>query len=790
MPRPRNRLAITLLLVAGLLGIDFALAPAAPAIASEEVNETERLPVEKGEKGDPGPLPSTPRDFSKEFAPGQQAPKKPEGADGGPTASSDPRDLKKVREITEKRTEATETFLMEDGSTMTELSVVPKWYRDAKGGWAKVDNRIIADTDREGGLRTEGASWSVRFGSIADGLSYEIEGQRFSVKLAGDAKDVMPERDAEEADVIWYRGVWPGVDVSYRISAAAVKEDFHVESLEALKAAGAFESEWTSEGRLVPDEMLEGGLRLDWDGDGKAPAEQEGPKVSIEPIRVFDAKGAPIAAAKGRHGVDLAREEQVAGKDAASKPTARGFAIDLDPAWVDSLTAESFPLVVDPTVNISPSAGGGWASYSATGNSIGTSQFPLVGDPGPIWGGSDEWRFGVHYDYSQIWTNAPAARVRYSDIQFDTNQYPQPVGVFNNTPGNIFYYGNYPSSPNASAVGVCNANAWSFAGMWMGWSPNLCKNYGYAYVAPQWAHLAGHPSTTWVETAQYMRPWVDGQANHGVFGVKIDTTPGYTFHAVMPTLRIWWDRQSTTPALTAPTADETVATLTPTFTWGTSTDPDPGENPPVYSMVLMGGKPVATPTDQYELSGCTQGATRLWTTPYSGSTSATVPAGILSDGTTYYWVVTAIGGGGMDRYPRCSEVRKFTVNRRLGDSGPFPVEQLGPVGINLINGNVVAGNASHTYATVGGDQGVSFTYNSQRTQDRGLRGRYYGGVWPLWGSDPDVWNTPGAKFASGHDLDASRSVGPGHRHEGHARHRHAHRLQRDDQAGVAGDRVQ
>src|SRR5690606_24157770 len=156
-----------------------------------------------------------------------------------------------------------------------------------------------------------------------------------------------------------------------------------------------------------------------------------------------------------------------------------------------------------------PTSGGGWASYDQLGNSIGTSQFPLVGDSGPVWGGTQEWRFGVYYDYDDIWNNAPGARVRYSDIQFDTNQYPQPTGVFNNDPWSDFYYGYYPSSGNDSAIGVCHASAWSFAGMWMGGSPALCKNHGIVYTVPQYAFLGAHPSAAWVDTSQFMRPWVD-----------------------------------------------------------------------------------------------------------------------------------------------------------------------------------------------------------------------------------------------------------------------------------------
>lgn len=722
--------------------------PAAASVSSEP--RAKAVPTERGRAGDPGPLESEPRDFEEELPPGTsdqsavtdfseeavagEVP--PSGLAPSSAERTRTKDLKRVREVVERRTEATETFLLEDGSYVTDVSLVPKWYREGKGEWARVDIGVVEDPERKGGFRSEGAKWSVRFGSSADGVAYEIEGQSFTAKLVGVA-EVMPERDEKDPDVVWYRQVWPGVDVSYRLSDAAVKEDFHVESLDALRAAGSFESEWTSAGRLVPDPMLDGGVRLDWDGDGTATPDQAGPRVSIEPVRVYNSTGEFVPAAKGIHGFDAAREETIGREDAANASTRR-LSIGLDQAWVDSLTPEQFPIVVDPSVNISPASGGGWNSYSSQGNSIGSSQYPLLGDTN--YGGVvDEWRFGVFYNYANVWASTPAARVRLSDLQFDTYQYPLPVGVFNNTPGSPFYAGNFPSSILPSAVGVCHASAWSYAGMWMGHDPAKCKNWGYAFMQPQYANLQGHPSATWVDTSQFMRPWVDAHANLSTFGVKIDTSPGYTFHAVAPTLRVWWDQQATAPTLLAPAADATVPTLTPTLSWNASTDPDAGQNPPVYEAVLLGNKPQLSSTDTYELSGCTLGATVLWKSTFASGTSVQVPAGILNDGVTYHWVVNAIGAGGIDRYPRCSDVRKFTVNRRLGASGPFPMEQLGPVGVNLINGNVVLGAGSHGYTTVGGAQSVSLAYNSQATQDHGLRGRYYGGVWPLSGLDPVNW---------------------------------------------------
>lgn len=756
--------------LAGLLLVDSGWLSVSPAAASPVTETAAMLPTERGEKGDPGPLESVERDFAAEFPSGRvesSVANVEEGADGevdgsGPAGGSGvvprsdrlPSDEKRLGEVVEKRTATSETYALDGGGFVTDISLIPKRYRDADGEWAPVDNRVVPDRERDGVLRNAGAAWSVRFGVSGDGVSYEIDGKQFGFKLKG-AADVEPVVDENDPTVVWYREIWPGVDVSYRVSEMAVKEDFHVASRDALKAAGGFPSEWTSSGRLIEDEVLAGGLRVDWDGDGKAPLDDAAPKVSIEPVSVQDASGRTLPEAKGRLGLDLAAEANLERGDGDVAESTRPLTVELDPAWVESLPDDAFPLVVDPTVNISPTTGGGtWASYdSYYGNSIGTSQFPLLGDWWPQ-NVHDEWRFGVAFDYSSIWSGASSARVRAAQLQLDTNQYPQPVAPFNGTVGNPFYNQLYDSSPNAAAVGVCHANAWNFSGMWMGVDPAKCKNWGYYGYQPVPSYLQGHPAVTYVDVSKILRPWVESHTNLGVFGVKIDTTSNaYTFHASMPTLSVSWDQQTAQPVPTAPAADSTVTSLTPTLAWNTGTDPDAGQNPPLYQAVLLGGKPQTTPADDFELSGCTNGASILWKSgtagsPYTASlNSVQIPSGILSDGATYYWAVAAIGAGGIDRYPRCSDVRKFTVNRRLGASGPFPVEQLGPVGVNLITGNMVMGSGTHSYGTVGGGQSLSFVYNSQRTEDHGLRARYYGGVWPLSGLDPAQSFDASTKFA-------------------------------------------
>ena len=64
----RGRLWVVLCVVAGLVGAGFLLPSSVTGAAAQQPDQQpDRVPVERGVKGDPGPLPSEPRDFAGEF---------------------------------------------------------------------------------------------------------------------------------------------------------------------------------------------------------------------------------------------------------------------------------------------------------------------------------------------------------------------------------------------------------------------------------------------------------------------------------------------------------------------------------------------------------------------------------------------------------------------------------------------------------------------------------------------------------------------------------------------------
>ncbi|MEU4117066.1 PA14 domain-containing protein [Kitasatospora sp. NPDC028055] len=102
----------------------------------------------------------------------------------------------------------------------------------------------------------------------------------------------------------------------------------------------------------------------------------------------------------------------------------------------------------------------------------------------------------------------------------------------------------------------------------------------------------------------------------------------------------------------------------------------------------------------------------------------TVPKHVLHDGGRYTWTAaTAVSGGTTATPPQW--VGHFTVNQRVGDPGPAPTDHLGPVTVNLFNGNAHVEAAGPAFRTVGGSAGVNLAYNSREGAPHGVRTSYF-----------------------------------------------------------------
>ncbi|WP_433524220.1 PA14 domain-containing protein [Nocardia pseudovaccinii] len=103
----------------------------------------------------------------------------------------------------------------------------------------------------------------------------------------------------------------------------------------------------------------------------------------------------------------------------------------------------------------------------------------------------------------------------------------------------------------------------------------------------------------------------------------------------------------------------------------------------------------------------------------------TVPQYVLRDGGRYSWTVATVPSGGATPTPS-NWVGHFTVDKRMGRPGPAPSDKVGPVTVNLFNGNLYTEAAGPVFEALGGSAGVTFTYNSRQTGDsHGVRASYF-----------------------------------------------------------------
>jgi RHS repeat-associated protein len=160
-------------------------------------------------------------------------------------------------------------------------------------------------------------------------------------------------------------------------------------------------------------------------------------------------------------------------------------------------------------------------------------------------------------------------------------------------------------------------------------------------------------------------------------------------------------------ATAVPEDKAVVATTTPPLSAAPVTNPEAGETVRYWFRL-------ATGADARTGSVLNSG--------WLDAPSWTPPAGTLQDGVTYTWTVLT-NDGISTTTP--TWVRSLRVALRIGDAGPAPTEAVGPVTVNLANGNASLSFGSPQIPTVAGPMGLSFAYNSQQPSKRGLTGRYY-----------------------------------------------------------------
>jgi hypothetical protein len=116
----------------------------------------------------------------------------------------------RVKELTDKRSAFTKTYLNKDGTKTLEYTPEEQNYKDG-AEWKSIDNSL-SDVEGTENLKGKAGKISATLKPLADGISVSAEGKVIAIKPVG-ARDVSPTKNGRNSVI--YKDAWPNVDVEY-----------------------------------------------------------------------------------------------------------------------------------------------------------------------------------------------------------------------------------------------------------------------------------------------------------------------------------------------------------------------------------------------------------------------------------------------------------------------------------------------------------------------------------------------------------------------------------------------
>ncbi|WP_410603193.1 PA14 domain-containing protein [Amycolatopsis sp. lyj-90] len=366
--------------------------------------------------------------------------------------------------------------------------------------------------------------------------------------------------------------------------------------------------------------------------------------------------------------------------------------------WDSAGNGETAPAMTGGTYTLEQAGADWWLAVAVDADWLRDPKrvYPVYVDPTFTYGVKES------HSYRSDGTNCDACGLRIGNSQAKGDTYNRSVFNVDYTPlfGKTVVGARMDLARNTSVVGslktwnanLHHASAFNFNGVGGYMTSALIGDVG---------SFVGEGLTGFIRDRVNAR---DGSVFFMLIGAENAGT--WTYKNLNATLTV--DTGSPAPATTlvAP-ADGTVSTsLTPALSVKPVTDPD-GDAVKYCFRVATGADAKSGVVVE---SGCL--TTPTWT----------VPAGILQDGVAYTWQAMT-SSGGTTITP--TWIGHLKVDQRIGDHGPSPTDDAGPVKVNLANGNVTTSQASPTFTTVGGNAGLALTYNSQQRDSRGLKASYF-----------------------------------------------------------------
>ncbi|WP_433657881.1 PA14 domain-containing protein [Nocardia sp. CA-128927] len=557
------------------------------------------------------------------------------------------------------RTEDTVEFTNTNGTKTMVLSQVPVSVRNSKGGWDPIDTRLVEqkDSKRVTAARTGVGIDLAEFANDPNLFRVNQNGTPVTLELKGAGKAGRKVTGSTAT----YANALPNTDVTYDVTADAIKESI------ILKSASA-----VGEGRWV-FKLNTGALTPKVDGKTVKISDKAGKVVaSLPPIEVWDSSGSekdkkPSARTDGNY--TLSRDGE-----------AWQLTVAVDTKWLKD-SARKFPVVVDPTYTFGFGQQAEAIAYlkGAAPCTVADDCGIRTGNARSVLGQDSLWRTALRYNLT------PLAGKTVTGARMDL-KVATPLSEMK-LPSKVTLY--QPTTP-----------------------------LGYAAIGPELAsaNIGESGSLTGPALTTYLGDRVKATDKNAwlMLGGADGTT--YTYKQLQAALLVDYGDGTNPTDPTNPTPGPQVNMIAPVEDSVVATD-----------MPVLEVSPAASGTKYcFKISTGFDG--RSGSVVDSGCLNApkwTVPEHVLHDGARYSWTVATVASGATTPTPS-KWVGHLTIDKRIGKAGPAPIEQIGPVTVNLFNGNLQTSAAGPVFEAMGGSAGVTFAYNSRQGSDgHGVRASYF-----------------------------------------------------------------
>lgn len=510
-----------------------------------------------------------------------------------------------------------------DGTKTAQMSANPLNVKDSTGKWVGIDSTVSKSSSGEysasnnpvrprfsASTGSGSSDFSVTSAETGDQVSFQLQGEKHvSARSPRDAEvKASDEAGASASHGVAYEGILPGTDASYQVDSAGVKEALILQS--APTSAHPSYS-WTVR---APGLTLSKG-----DNDTVVFTNKHREQVFYIPTPVMtDSSGT-----EGVSGDALATIPVTIRHDSGSDWT---ITLTPDAAWLND-PSRVYPVSVDPSID---SGRDSFTAFESTNNGASvttTAPHAWIGNS-RVNNAPSVWRSVLHYPYESLFgMQVLAAKLNESEADAGT------------------------ANVTSSEAGWAHANTWNCQT-----SNESTTSFTYGYYGTASFDVTGIVNT-----------WVSQRSSGGSFCLRGDENPSvYTYKAVNSDLWISYETrplvngnpttiadpnpgfssQQSAPGATssgAPTATPPVTSTTPTLNVNATQDGSNG-NPLQYQYF------VSTNPSVY--------ANRQWWTPWmtapAGSSvqglAATVPTGVLSPGTQYYWTAVVQDQNGIQAW--------------------------------------------------------------------------------------------------------------------------------------------